>query len=132
MKEKDNRDRTGPINDYHQRNQYKKLEIIFEENNSMTNDLNNPDISGARTQRNFYKNYNPLQDDRKGKMRSKNKSNEKLRNINYNQDYNNNEQEQEQEQEEESEDKEFHKIEEKKRKKKVNKNLKLLRLIKEK
>ena len=128
MKEKDNRDHTGPINDYLQRNQYKKLEIIFEENNSLANDLNNPDMSGARTQRNFYKKYNPLQEERKEKIRNKNKSNEKLRNVNYNQDYNNNEPEQE----EDSEDKEFHKIEENKRNQKVNQNLKLLRLIKEK
>jgi len=128
MKEKDNRDRPGPINEYLQRNQYKKLEIIFEENNSLANDLNNPDMSGARTQRNFYKKYNPLQEDRKEKIRNKNKSNEKLRNVNYNKDYNNNDQEQE----EDSDDREFHKIEGNKRNQKVNQNLKLLRLIKEK
>ena len=126
MKEKDNKDPTGPINDYIQRNQYKKLEIIFEENNSIANDLNNPDLSGARTQRNFYKKYNPLQADRKERIINKNKSNEKLRNIDYNQDLNNSEKE------EDSEDKEFHKIGETKRNQKVNQNLKLLRLIKEK
>ena len=126
MKEKDNRDRTGPINDYLQRNQYKKLEIIFEENNSLVNDLNNPDVSGARTQRNFYQKYNPLQDERKEKVRNKNKSNEKLRNLNYNQDLNSSDPD------EDSEDKDFQKIEGSKRNQKVNQNLKLLRLIKEK
>ena len=46
--------------DFIQRRPNQNLEIIEEENNSMNHDLNNQEIAESKTQANFYYNYTPL------------------------------------------------------------------------
>ena len=46
--------------DFIQRRPNQNLEIIEEENNSMNHDLNNQEITESKTQANFYYNYTPL------------------------------------------------------------------------
>ena len=113
----------------------KKLEIIIEESNSFNHDINNPDASESKTQANFYNN-NSLQSNGTGKRcnssEKKRRSkilHEKVKQIlDYRAKINL------MEPEDELEDKELKNEDgspKKKVQKKVNKNLKLLNLIKE-
>ena len=122
--------------DMTKRRKNRKLEIIVEENNSISHDINNADMPGIKTQENKYNNYNRLKHsdstenkDNFGKRRKNNDWIGKKRQIsNYTQNYDNFD-------EEESEEKEFYKIEDnsdkKRRSQKVSQNLQLLKLIKE-
>jgi len=122
--------------DVTKRRKNRKLEIIVEENNSISHDINNADMPGLKTQENKYNNYNRLKHsdnlENKDNFDRKRKNNDwigKKRQIsNYSQNFENSD-------EEESEEKEFYKIEDnsdkKRRNQKVSQNLQLLKLIKE-
>ena len=114
----------------------KGLEIIIEENNSFNHDLNNHEGSESKTQINFYNNNSPL---RKHNIGRRNNSverrkrsellHEKVRNILENKSKFNLEAEEDLDEKELK--KEANSNQKKKVQKKVNKNLKLLNLIKE-
>ena len=119
----------------------KKLEIIIEENNSFTHDINNQDNSESKTQANFYNNKNsPKNRKIGGQSGKKYNSSEKRRRsellhekvkqiLDYRDKINLLEPEDDLEENEfKNEEQGSHK---KKVQKKVNKNLKLLNLIKE-
>jgi len=121
--------------DFIQRRPNQNLEVIEEENNSMNHDLNNQEATESRTQANFYYNYTPLTG---GNLFGKrNKSTEKMKRsallhekvkeiLSYRKNLNNLEPDDDEEIKiEESEQKK------KKVEKKVNRNKKLLNLIKE-
>ena len=121
--------------DFIQRRPNQNLEVIEEENNSMNHDLNNQEISESKTQANFYYNYTPLTG---GNLFGKrNKSSEKMKRsallhekvkeiLSYRKTLNNAEQEDDSEIKIEESNQKKKKVE-----KKVNRNLKLLNLIKE-
>ena len=122
--------------DITKRRKNRKLEIIVEENNSISHDINKEDMSGLKTQENKYNNYNrfkhPDSSENKDNFERRKKNNDwngKKRQISkYSQSLDNSD-------EEESEEKEFYKIEDnsdkKRRNQKVSQNLQLLKLIKE-
>ena len=98
--------------DITKRRKNRKLEIIVEENNSISHDINKEDMSGLKTQENKYNNYNrfkhPDNSENKDNFERRKKNNDwngKKRQISkYSQSLDNSD-------EEESEEKEFYKIE---------------------
>ena len=121
--------------DFIQRRPNQNLEIIEEENNSMNHDLNNQEIAESKTQANFYYNYTPLTG---GNLFGKrNKSTEKMKRsallhekvkeiLSYRKNLNNLEPDDDTEIKIEESNQKKKKVE-----KKVNRNKKLLNLIKE-
>ena len=121
--------------DFVQRRPNQNLEIIEEENNSINHDLNKQEIIESKTQANFYYNYTPLAG---GNLFGKrNKSTEKMKRsallhekvkeiLNYRQNLNNLEADDDTEIKIEDSNQKKKKVE-----KKVNRNKKLLNLIKE-
>ena len=134
---KDNKDNHSSHSiDVIRRKPNKKLEIIIEENNSFHNDLNNPELSESKTQSNFKPINSPLDREVPGKRSNSSEKRRRSENIhkkvqqilNYRDTLNM------MDPESEYEDKYLGKEEENSKKKipeKVNKNLKLLNLIKE-
>ena len=134
--EEDNKDNYSSHSiDFIQRRPNQNLEIIEEENNSMNHDLNNQEIAESKTQANFYYNYTPLTG---GNLFGKrNKSTEKMKRsallhekvkeiLSYRKNLNNLEPVDDTDIKIEESNQKKKKVE-----KKVNRNKKLLNLIKE-